>query len=334
MFKSENSWSKAFFTKPTLSWISVIVAVFIGVMITYLAGLVTAYTQNIMMNIAINIILSVGLNLVVGYAGQFSLGHAGFMAIGAYSAAIVTQKVTDPMGFWAGLLVGILLTAVIALIVGLPTLRLRGDYLAIATLGVSEIIRITIMNLDITNGAAGISGIPRSVTWITMYVFVVLTTLLVVNYIYSSPGRATIAIREDEIAAESVGIHTTRYKTIAFVLGAVTASIAGTLYACYFGVINPTQFTFQKSIDILVIVVFGGIGSISGSFVASILLGLLNTFLAPFGQLRTIIYALALVLIMIFKPSGLMGEFEVRFGQFFNQPKIFSKEKVKEGEGE
>ncbi|MCY3051027.1 branched-chain amino acid ABC transporter permease [Aerococcus urinae] len=330
MKENKTSWFNQFFTKTTLAWIGVIVLGFVLMAASYIAGLVSAYTQNIIMNIAINIILSVGLNLVVGYAGQFSLGHAGFMAIGAYVGAIVSQEIPGQAGFLAGLLAGMVVTAVVALIVGIPTLRLRGDYLAIATLGVSEIIRITIMNLEITNGAAGISGVPRHVTWITMYVFVVITTLLVVNYIYSSPGRATIAVREDEIAAESVGIHTTTYKTLAFVIGAVTASVAGTLYASYFGVINPSQFTFQKSIDILVIVVFGGIGSISGSFVASILLGLLNTFLAPFGQVRPILYAAALILIMIFKPSGLMGEYEFQFSKLFNRKRGQSQAVAKE----
>lgn len=323
-----NHWKKSFLTKETLSWFGVIVGGFVIILSCYLAGMVTAYTQNIIMNIGINIILAVGLNLIVGYAGQFSLGHAGFMAIGAYSGGLIAQRVAGEMGMLAGMIVGVIITAIVALLVGIPTLRLRGDYLAIATLGVAEIIRIIIMNLEITNGAAGISGIPRTVTWITLYVFVVITTLIIVNYIYSSPGRATVAVREDETAAESVGINTTRYKTIAFVLGAMTASVAGTLYATYFGVINPTQFQFQKSIDILVIVVFGGIGSITGSFVAAIILGILNTVLAPFGQLRTVLYAVALILIMVFKPSGLMGEYELQFSRFF---KRFGK-KTKETE--
>ncbi|MGX6486672.1 branched-chain amino acid ABC transporter permease [Aerococcus sanguinicola] len=320
-----NSWAKNFFTKSSLSWIGLIVGVFAFILASYWTGQVTAFTQNILMKIGINIILAVGLNLIVGYAGQFSLGHAGFMAIGAYSAALVSKAIPGVQGMFLGMGLGLVITFVLALVVGIPTLRLRGDYLAIATLGIAEIIRITIMNLEITNGAAGITGIPQNVNWITLYVFVVITTLIIVNFIHSSPGRAMIAVREDEIAAESVGLQTTRYKTIAFVLGALTASIAGTLYASYFGVITPGQFTFQKSIDILIIVVFGGIGSITGSFAAAILLELLNVILAPYGQLRMIVYSLAIIAIMIFKSSGLMGEFELRFSPFFKQKKQYSK---------
>lgn len=321
MTEKKDSWGKAFFTKPTIAWILTFVGLFILLAAAYVMGLVTNYTQNIMVNIAINMILAIGLNLVVGYAGQFSLGHAGFMAIGAYTVAIISQKMAGELGFYAGMGIGAILTGLIAYIVGKPTLRLRGDYLAIATLGVSEIVRITIQNLSITNGAAGISGIPRSVTWITLFVFLIITTLIVVNYIYSSPGRATIAIREDEIAAESVGINTTKYKTIAFVIGAMTASVAGSLYAGYFGVINPTQFNFNRTIDILIIVVFGGIGSITGSVFAAVILGLLNTVLAPFEQVRPILYAVALIAIMIFKPSGLLGTFEWQWSRIIYRNK-------------
>ena len=320
MMKKE-SWAKNFFTKSTITWICVILGLFFLIMAAYLMGLVTSFYQNIMVTIGINMILAVGLNLVVGYVGQFSLGHAGFMAIGAYVGAILSTQIPGPIGFYAGMAAGAVLAAIVALIVGVPTLRLKGDYLAIATLGASEIIRIIIQNLEITNGAAGISGIPMNVTWITLFIFIVLTTLLIVNYIHSSPGRATIAVRENEIAAESVGVKATKYKIIAFVIGAVTASIAGTLYAGYFSVINPSQFTFQRSIDVLIIVVFGGIGSVTGSFVAAIALGLLNSVLAPLGQLRMVVYGIAIIAIMVFKPSGLMGDFELQFSKLFNRKK-------------
>ncbi|MGY0837209.1 branched-chain amino acid ABC transporter permease [Aerococcus urinaeequi] len=326
MMKKE-SWAKNFFTKSTITWICMILGLFFIIMATYLMGLVTSFYQNIMITIGINMILAVGLNLVVGYAGQFSLGHAGFMAIGAYVGAILSMRIPGPIGFYAGMAAGAVLAAVVALIVGVPTLRLKGDYLAIATLGASEIIRIIIQNLEITNGAAGISGIPMNVTWITLFIIIVLTTLLIVNFIHSSPGRATIAVRENEIAAESVGVKTTKYKIIAFVIGAITASIAGTLYAGYFSVINPSQFTFQRSIDVLIIVVFGGIGSVTGSFVAAIALGLLNSVLAPLGQLRMVVYGIAIIAIMVFKPSGLMGDFELQFSKLLNRKKKTSDKK-------
>lgn len=302
---------KSIFNKEAGVWAALAILVFVLILIAYLTDLVTPFYEITLINIGINIILAVSLNLIIGFAGQFSLGHAGFMAVGAYASAIITQYYPGTGGMFLGMLAGMVVSGLIALLVGIPTLRLKGDYLAIATLGVSEIIRILILNMEITNGAAGISGIPRNVNWITVYVFILITTIVVTNYIHSSPGRATIAVREDEIAASSVGVNTTKHKIIAFVIGAIFASIAGTLYASYFTVINPNQFTFQKSIDILIIVVFGGMGSITGSFVGAIILGLLNTVLQSFGQWRMIIYALAIIFIMIYRPSGLLGNMEL-----------------------
>lgn len=297
--------------KTTIGWLVVAIAGFLVLQLAVTTGIISAYYEITLVTILINIILAVGLNLIIGFSGQFSLGHAGFMAIGAYTAGIITKYFPTYTGLFLGILAGVVLTSIVALIVGIPTLRLKGDYLAIATLGVAEIIRIVIVNMQsVTNGAAGLSGIPYLSKWPLIYVFTVLTILLVANYTQSSPGRATIAIREDEIAAESMGVNTTKYKTIAFILGAATAAIGGALHASYFSVIRPGDFTFNKSVDVLIIVVFGGIGSITGSVVAAILLGFLNVFLQPFGALRMIIYALALIGIMIFKPSGLLGNKE------------------------
>ncbi|WHZ32072.1 branched-chain amino acid ABC transporter permease [Desemzia incerta] len=297
--------------KTTIGWLVVAIAGFLVLQLAVTTGIISAYYEITLVTILINIILAVGLNLIIGFSGQFSLGHAGFMAMGAYTAGIITKYFPTYTGLFLGILASVVLTSIVALIVGIPTLRLKGDYLAIATLGVAEIIRIVIVNMQsVTNGAAGLSGIPYLSKWPLIYVFTVLTILLVANYTQSSPGRATIAIREDEIAAESMGVNTTKYKTIAFILGAATAAIGGALHASYFSVIRPGDFTFNKSVDVLIIVVFGGIGSITGSVVAAILLGFLNVFLQPFGALRMIIYALALIGIMIFKPSGLLGNKE------------------------
>lgn len=302
----------------------------IGILILYFgisSGLITPFYQITLMSILINIILATGLNLIIGFSGQFSLGHAGFMAIGAYSGAIIGDQVEGMGGFLLGLLVGSILSMVVALLVGIPTLRLKGDYLAIATLGVAEIIRIIIINLpDLTNGARGISGIAfpfaSNLSFIMMaFAAVVITTILTVNYIRSSPGRATISIREDEIASESMGVNTTFYKVAAFMIGAATASIAGSLYGSFFSVINPSDFNFQRSIDILIIVVFGGIGSITGTFVAAILLGILNTSLQPLGDLRMIFYAIALIAIMVFRPGGLLGTKEFTISALLNRKK-------------
>ncbi|MDR0922341.1 MAG: branched-chain amino acid ABC transporter permease [Lactobacillales bacterium] len=301
-------------------WILIAVAFYAILTALQGVGVINLFIEQIIVQIGINIILAVGLNLIIGFSGQFSLGHAGFMAIGAYSGAIVTIKNPTYAGFFEAILLGIVISGLVALVVGVPTLRLKGDYLAIATLGVSEIIRIIIINMkSITNGPAGMFGIPAFTNWQTVFVFLVVTTLVTVNYIHSGPGRATLAVREDEIAAEAMGVNTTKYKVIAFVIGAMTASVAGVLYATFIQTVTPKDFTFMKSIDILIIVVFGGIGSITGTFIAAIVLGFLNMFLQDFGDLRMIIYSLALIIVMIFKPGGLLGTKEFSIKKLFER---------------
>lgn len=325
------------FTKTNLGWLILIVGLGLAVYFGISTNLISPVYQMTLMTIIIDIILAVGLNLIIGFSGQFSLGHAGFMAIGAYAGAIVSDSVDGVPGFFLGMLVGAVFAMVVALLVGIPTLRLKGDYLAIATLGVSEIIRIIIINMpEVTNGARGISGITfpfaSNLSFITMgFIVMALSILLIVNYIHSSPGRATIAIREDEIAAESMGVNTTVYKVIAFMIGAATASIAGSLYATFFSVINPGDFSFQRSIDVLIVVVFGGIGSITGSIVAAIGLGILNTFLQDFGEFRMIIYALSLIAIMVFRPGGLLGTREFTMSSLLNNKKAIAAGKGDKG---
>lgn len=316
--------------KTNLGWLIFIAVAFLAIQLLVFAGTIDAFYEITLMTILINIILAVGLNLIIGFSGQFSLGHAGFMAIGAYCTAIMTIKIPTLLGLFVGILLGAIVAGAVALVVGIPTLRLKGDYLAIATLGVAEIIRIAILNMgSLTNGAAGLSDIPYLTTWQLTFIFVVLTLIISVNYIKSSAGRATIAIREDEIAAESMGINTTKYKTTAFVIGAATAAVAGGLHASYFSVIRPADFTFMKSIDILIIVVFGGLGSVTGSIVAAIVLGIINVFLQPFGQLRMILYSLALIAIMIFKPSGLFGTKEFTISGLIKKITPNKKEETK-----
>lgn len=261
--------------------------------------------------ICINIILAVSLNLVTGFTGQFSLGHAGFMAIGAYFAAIINMNLDSLPGFLLGIFAGALAAAAVGILIGVPTLRLKGDYLAIATLGMAEIIRVILLNMEITNGAAGLNGIPRYTNWSWLFIFTVVAIVLINNFLRSSQGRACISIREDEIAAESMGINTTKYKVMAFAIGAFFAGIAGALYSSYFYFIRPGLFGFLKSIDILVIVVLGGMGSLTGSVIAAVLLALLTTFLQAFTEIRMIIYAAMLVIIMIFRPKGIMGTSEI-----------------------
>ncbi|EHG12628.1 branched-chain amino acid ABC transporter permease [Streptococcus intermedius] len=308
--------------KINILWFVLLLAGYGLITLLASAGVLNDFYLQILQQIGINIILAVGLNLIVGFSGQFSLGHAGFMAIGAYAAAIIGSKSATYPAFFAAMVLGALIAGTVALIVGIPTLRLKGDYLAIATLGVSEIIRILIINgSDLTNGAAGILGIPAFTNWQMVYFFVVITTILTINFLRSPIGRATLAVREDEIAAESVGVNTTKIKVVAFVFGAITASIAGSLQAGFIGSVVPKDYTFINSINVLIIVVFGGLGSMTGTIVAAILLGILNMVLQNVASIRMIIYSLALILVMIFRPGGLLGTWELNFSRFFKNDK-------------
>ncbi|WP_219122692.1 branched-chain amino acid ABC transporter permease [Streptococcus constellatus] len=308
--------------KINILWFVLLLAGYGLITLLASAGVLNDFYLQILQQIGINIILAVGLNLIVGFSGQFSLGHAGFMAIGAYVAAIIGSKSATYPAFFAAMVLGALIAGAVALIVGIPTLRLKGDYLAIATLGVSEIIRILIINGgDLTNGAAGILGIPAFTNWQMVYFFVVITTILTINFLRSPIGRATLSVREDEIAAESVGVNTTKIKVVAFVFGAITASIAGSLQAGFIGSVVPKDYTFINSINVLIIVVFGGLGSMTGTIVAAILLGILNMVLQNVASIRMIIYSLALILVMIFRPGGLLGTWELNFSRFFKNDK-------------
>lgn len=286
-------------------------------LITFLikVGIIDDYIKINLFLVMINIILAVSLNLINGITGQFSLGHAGFMAIGAYATAVLTT-LPKPIPFYLTVLIGGVIAMLVGLIIGLPVLRLRGDYLAIATLGFGEIIRIIIQNIDYLGGASGISDIPQAIDWTGYFVLSTLTVIIILNIINSSYGRAMIAIREDEIAAEAMGINTTFYKVMAFMIGAFFAGVAGCIYAGSFGFIQPDMFNFFKSIDILVIVVLGGLGSISGSIISAIVLTIISVLLQRFPEVRMILYSLILIIIMIFRPQGLMGNKEIRISKF------------------
>jgi branched-chain amino acid transport system permease protein len=298
-------------TKKNLLILASILATFGIVYFLRMAQILTDFHEITIATICINVILAVSLNLITGFTGQFSLGHAGFMSIGAFTCGIIILNNPTVMGFLIGLIAGGVAAAVLGVIIGIPTLRLKGDYLAIATLGLAEIIKVVFLNLEITGGAYGLTGIPRFATWGWLFFFTVITVVIINNFIKSSQGRASIAIREDEIAAESMGVNSTKYKIMAFALGAFFAGIAGALYAAYFFFVKPTLFGFMKSVDILVIVVLGGLGSLTGSVVAAVLLTLISTFLQQFTAIRMILYALILVILMIFRPKGLMGTMEI-----------------------
>jgi branched-chain amino acid transport system permease protein len=275
---------------------------------------VDPYVLNILMLIGINIILAVSLNLVNGHTGQFSLGHAGFMAVGAYASTAITlytsvgRSLPGPLAFIIALVVGGLAAALFGLIVGVPSLRLKGDYLAIVTLGFGEIIRVVIQNTEALGGPRGLSGIPAHTNFFWAFALASITIYVIASLVDSTYGRGFLAVRDDEVAAEAMGINTTKYKVIAFVIGAFFAGIAGGLYAHYIQYITPEGFNFLKSVDVVIMVILGGMGSTIGVTVAAIGITVLNEFLRSAEQYRMIIFALLLIVMMILRPQGLIGD--------------------------
>ena len=297
-------------------WLGIVLSLVLYGIIRVLltTGVLDDVAESTLILVCINVMLAVSLNLINGITGQFSIGHAGFMSIGAYVSAILTLNFDIPLVF--ALLIAGFVAALFGVLIGIPTLRLNGDYLAIATLGFGEIIRIVLLNTEYVGGASGLSGIPAQTTWTIMFFFTLITIVVINNFIRSSHGRACIAIRENEIAAEAMGINTTLYKVIAFSLGALFAGIAGGLSAHKFYVINPGSFNFLKSFEILVMVVLGGLGSTAGSVIGAIVLTLLFTALQDTPELRMIIYSAILILMMIFRPKGLLGSTGLSFMKF------------------
>ena len=286
------------------------------------SGMLSGAQNSVILQIGIFAILAVSLNVATGYLGQLPLGHAGFMAVGAYAGALFWRA--SPISGTPDIIAGIILAGVVAalfgVIIGIPALRLRGDYLAIITLGFGEIIRVIIRNLpEITGGTPGLLGIPRYSNFFIIYLCLVFTCVIIHMIMKSRHGRAIISIRENEIAAESCGIKTTYYKVMAFSMSAFFAGIAGAVYSSYFHAINPGLFGFLRSIDILVIVVLGGMGSVTGSIIAAVILAVANTALQAVPALRMIIYSVMLVCIMIFRPQGLMGSKELTLDKLFRK---------------
>lgn len=266
------------------------------------------YTMQILVNIGIGIILALGLNIIVGLTGQLSLGHAAFMSVGAFSGALLTIKTGMP--FYLTILLSGLITAAVAAAIGWPILRLTGDYLAICTLGFAEIVKVVFLNLEVTNKALGLT-VPTPKTLLSMPVtvlIVVCLTIVASAFIQNSRfGRALKAIRDDEIAAESMGINIARYKVQSFAVSAFMAGTGGCLYAHFLGYINPSDFGFLKSIDMLSMIVLGGLGSIPGAVFGASLLSAAPEFLRFMSQYRMLVYGALLVFLMVFRPNGLLG---------------------------
>ena len=287
------------------------------------------YYNRILALIGINITLAVSLNIISGHAGQFSLGHAGFMGVGGYMAAFLTFYYFGPMVdkypegsaqalvmqnvlFLAAVLAGGFAAALAGYIVGLPSLRLRGDYLAIVTLGFGEIIRVVILNVEKIGAARGFSGIPPWANFFWVFFFCGITILISKRLVNSSVGRGFLAVREDEVAASAMGVDTTRYKVKAFVIGSFLAGVAGGLYAHYTpAYLNPTMFTFIRSFELVVMVVLGGLGSITGSIISAAVLTYLPEGLRAFSQYRMVLYSVLLIVLMRTRPQGLFGRREV-----------------------
>lgn len=295
------------------------------------------YIQQTLDLVLVNIILAMSLNLVNGYTGQFSLGHAGFMAIGAYTSAYLSTHLTAPdamvphlMYFVFYSIVGGVLAAIAGWLVGQPSLRLKGDYLAIVTLGFGEIIRVIILNSNALGGARGFFGVPSprpislgsftlnpfysfyliAILWVLICFFVIYRT------IHSTHGRAFMSIREDEIAADSLGINTTQVKVKSFVLSSFFAGVAGSLFAHCMNFIAPSTFSMLMSINVVIMVVLGGMGSMTGPILAAIIISILPEALRPLQELtgqdyRMIIYSLILIVLMLVRPQGLLGHKEI-----------------------
>lgn len=295
-------------------------------------GVVSRYQTGVIEQIGIYIILTVSLNIATGYLGQLPLGHAGFMSVGGYSCAIFIMRMMDVVGvtardfatgspaavglFVIGIIFGGICAAICGLIIGVPALRLKGDYLAIITLGFAEIIRVVMQNIDgvlgftLTGGAKGLTGIPSYTNFLNTFIVVAISLFLIHTMMKSRHGRTILSIRDNEIAAESCGVNTTYYKTLAFVASAFFAGVAGGLYAGCIGVMAPAKFGFMKSIEILVMVVLGGMGSMLGSVISATVLTILPEALRAVSDYRMVVYAVVLILVMIFRPEGLLGDYD------------------------
>jgi branched-chain amino acid transport system permease protein len=278
---------------------------------------INPYVLRVIINCGIGMILAMSLNLVNGCAGQFSLGHAGFMGVGAYTSATITTVLalspffkTD-LGVGCAIVTGGVAAAIAGYLVGLPSLRLRGDYLAIVTLGFGEIIRICFLNIQEVGGARGLPGIPNRANFFWVYLWVVITFVALLRLLRSSYGRAILSVRENEIAAESMGVDIAHYKIIAFVVSSFFAGIAGGLFAHFQSFIDPNSFVFNKSVEAVIMVVIGGMGSLSGAIFGGIIVSVLPELLRVFEQYRMVIFPLILIVLMLVRPMGLFGHKEI-----------------------
>ncbi|MBQ9091420.1 MAG: branched-chain amino acid ABC transporter permease [Anaerotignum sp.] len=309
---------------------AMVIAAFLVVFAMDQTGNLSRHTGNMLVPICINIILAVSLNLTVGFLGELTLGHAGFMSVGAYAGcifAIYTEEFL-PMAvrFPMAMLAGGLVAAVFGILIGIPVLRLKGDYLAIVTLAFGEIIRSVIINLEFTGGASGLKGTPQDSTYVIAFAVVLITLFVIMNLVDSKHGRAITAIRDNRIAAEACGINITYYKLLAFVVAGFFAGVAGVLYGHNYSILTAGTFDYNKPIEILVIVVLGGMGRIRGSVIAAIVITVLPEALRLLADYRMMIYAVVLVAVMVVNATNGLDKAMDKLGL----DKFFSRRKGKE----
>lgn len=321
--------------RDTLLSFGIVIAAFIIVQALIAGGMLSSQIKGLLVPICAYVVMAVSLNLTVGILGELSLGHAGFMSVGAFAGIVTTTCLADviplaPLRLAVAVIVGAVFAAIAGVIVGVPVLRLKGDYLAIVTLAFGEIIKniVNVMYLGfdesglhfslveqkfqlsdtgtmIINGPIGVSGVTKISTFTSGVVLILVTLFFVLNFINSRTGRAVMAVRDNKIAADSIGISVTRYKLLAFVVSAAFAGAAGTLYAMNFSTVTAAKFDFNTSILVLVFVVLGGLGNIWGSIIAATLLTLLPELLRGLSNYRMLIYAVLLIAMMLFNNSSL-----------------------------
>ena len=317
-------------------------------------GGIAPYPELVLLFIGVNIIMTVSLNLVNGYMGEFSCGHAGFMAVGAYTSSVITVLLfaeDDVFGapllpawtsiplFPVALIIGGIAASIVGLLVAVPSFRTRGDYLAIITLAVNYIVKSAIENIEIIGGPRGFMGMKKVTNamdsvvhapWMVIWTFlgVVVTILVIRNFVASTYGKGVVAIREDEIAAEMMSVDTRRLKVIAFMLSSGLAGVAGGLFAHILGYVNPGSFTILKSTESLVMIYLGGMGSLTGSCISAVLFTVMLEILRPLQVWKWVVIPLVLILLMLFRPEGIMGNKEIY--DFIPQLKRFFRIKERE----
>lgn len=320
--------------RDTLISFGIVIVAFIVVQIMILTGNISSSLKGQLVPICAYVVMAVSLNLTVGILGELSLGHAGFMSVGAFAGIVATTSLAEtipfaPLRLAIAMVIGAICAAIAGVIVGVPVLRLKGDYLAIVTLAFGEIIKnivgVLYIGRDssglhfslieqkfelaeggkmIINGPMGVSGVTKISSFTAGFVLILITLFIILNLVHSRTGRAIMSVRDNKIAAESIGISVTRYKLLAFVISAAFAGMAGTLYAMNFSTVTAAKFDFNTSILILVFVVLGGLGNIWGSIIAAALLTVLPELLRAVNDYRMLIYAILLIVMMIFNNSG------------------------------